>query len=260
MRDPMLYGKARGAYLLKRWLPDIAPFTEIDIIDSIEEWEAVKDKYGGFAFQRVDWPINAEKPSTYYGTNGRPEDVPGLIERAKADSPEAVILLMVPKSRRYRYEYDGGFTVLFDLSKGEVVIEVVGKAFDGHELTQGLAVHESYAIPWSEIVQTESKKELALFIRKTVAPEEYAEQRKERVRYLIDDCHYDADIVEKSVPIKYEPPYNSLFDELLDKIVFKLHQEEENLVRNGLTYFCVQGNFVDREVQPWEIFVPDRWA
>ena len=55
-----------------------------------------------------------------YTKKTRSNKIPPRLEKAKADSPEAVILLMVPKSRRYRYEYGGGFTVLFVLSKGEV--------------------------------------------------------------------------------------------------------------------------------------------
>ncbi len=257
-KNPMNYGKARGAFLLKKFLPpDVVPFSEIDLISTEEEWEAVKDKYGSYAFQRVDWPINAVKPDKFYGTSGRPEDIPGLLKATQEDNPDAAILLMLTKGpKRYRYEYDGGFNVLFALDK-EIVIEIVGKAFDGHEITQGLAVHERYTIPWEFIVWTNDRK--ALPNSAPMTPELYAGQRKERVRYLTEDCKYDAELVEKSVPTKFEPISDSLFKELLDHILIEILLRKNDLRREGLELFCVQGNFVDGRVQPWELFVPNRW-
>ena len=260
MPDPMKYGKARGASLLKKYLPRVTPFSELDLISTPDEWNAVKGKYGGFAFQRVDWPLEAKKPKTFYGTSGRPEDIPDLLARAQADSPDAAILLLLTKDgkKRYRYEYDGGFNVLFALGR-EIVIELVGKGFDGHELTYGLAVHESYTIPWDLIPWVTSKNKLPNNV--VWAQTWYPAQRKERIRYLVEDCGYNAELVEKSVPTELRSLDDSLFCDLLDNIVMEFYpySKEAALRRDGLELFCVQGNFVDGKIQPWEIFDPRRW-
>lgn len=259
MTDPMKYGKARGIMLLNKFLPDVTPVANMDIISSLEDWEALKEKYSGFAFQRVDWPIGTPKPKVVYGTNGKPDNIPHLIKKAKQDCPESVVLLMkTKKDSVYRYDYDGGFNVLFDPNK-EVIIELVGKAFDGHELTYGLATHERYVIPWSETLFVTSKN-IASYRKYVVAPEEYAKQRAERIDYLINDCAYDSYTVNKRVPKTYQSLSGYLIDDLIDRIVFELYSKKDELKQLGLAKYCVQGNFVNGEVQPWEIFVPNRWA
>lgn len=260
MLDPMKYGKARGTALLNKYLPEVTPIESMNIIASLEDWEGVKEKYSGFAFQRVDWPIDTPKPNAIYGTNGRPEDIPGLLEAAKKDCSESVVLLMKTKKESvYRYDYDGGFNVLFVPGK-EIVIELVGKAFDGHELTYGLATHERYTVPWGEVLFATSKN-IFLYGGRVVEEQDYAKQRAERVSYLTKDCSYDLSLVEERVPMSYRALDKSLIDDLLDRIVVELYGKTEELLREaGLEVFCVQGNFVNGEVQPWEIFVPKRWA
>ena len=39
MRDPMKYGKAKGIVLLQKYLPKVTPFKDIDIINTLDEWE-----------------------------------------------------------------------------------------------------------------------------------------------------------------------------------------------------------------------------
>ena len=126
-------------------------------------------------------------------------------------------------------------------------------------MTYGLATHERYVIPWSETLFITSKN-IALYRKYIVAPEEYAKQRTERIDYLINDCAYDSNIVNKRVPKTYQSLSGYLIDDLMDRIVFELYSKKDELKQLGLAKYCVQGNFVNGEVQPWEIFVPNRWA
>lgn len=261
--DPMLYGKARGACLLQKYLPEKAvPFYKIRLAETVEDWEEAKETFINkeFIFFRADWLIDKPKPDRVYGANGYPSEIPAFIEQVRADSPYGAVLLHDPKRPRCnRYDYEGAFNILF-LPDDKVIIELVGKAFDGHELTQGLAVHERYEIPWSKIAETESRRDLSLYGGITVSPEQYSEQRKQRVEYLTAKCHFDEDAVEKSVPKELTIVRGSLIEELLTNIVFELSTKKDDLKAEGLDPFCVQGNFANGEPQPWELFVTDRWA
>ena len=62
LKDQMQYGKARGVMLSKKYLPRLSPFKNIHVVSSIEEWDAIKDRYGDYISHRVDMPIgNARK-------------------------------------------------------------------------------------------------------------------------------------------------------------------------------------------------------
>lgn len=273
--DYKKYGKVRGTLLSMDLLPEVTPIRKFVVIDSIEKWKAIEDDWQGFSLQRVDGPLDAEKPtSAKYGTSGRPEDIPRLLEMAKKDCPEYVLLLMKTKKESvYRYDNDGGFNVLFDFNRrNEVVIELVGRGFDGHELTSGVAVHEQYVIPWGELWSLEEITEPSRRIERmaellsgghntyTVSPEEYTKQREERFRYLAAKCGYDPKIVESKLPTAYQLLDRKLVYDLIEKVVLELYRKSIRLFREGLLFFGVQGNFADGEVQPWEIFIPNRWA
>ena len=82
------YGKARGTLLSMELLPEVTPISKCTIVRSIRDWEAIEDDWQGFSLQRVDGPLDAEKPtSAKYGTSGRPEDIPRLLEMAKKRLP-----------------------------------------------------------------------------------------------------------------------------------------------------------------------------
>ena len=150
MHDPMKYGKARGMKLLEQYLPDVVPFSDLKIVASYDEWREVRSGYGNFVFQRVDLPIG-ETASPVSNTNGFSADISRVLNEAKLQNPNSVLLVMNTKQPTCcRYLYDGGFNVLFKLND-LIIIELVGAGFDGHELTRGLAVHERYIINWNDV-------------------------------------------------------------------------------------------------------------
>jgi hypothetical protein len=93
-----------------------------------------------------------------------------------------------------------------------------------------------------------------------VSPEEYAKQREERSSYLAARCGYDPEIVENKLPTTYQPLDRELVYDLIEKVVLELYRKSIRLFYEDLLFFGVQGNFANGEVQPWEIFIPDRWA
>lgn len=45
---------------------------------------------------------------------------------------------------------------------------------------------------------------------------------------------------------------------ILDDIIFELYKRNNDLLRDGLKTFNVQGNIVNGNIVPWEIFRPER--
>lgn len=261
MKDPMKYGKAKGIVLLQKYLPQISPFKNVDIVSTIDEWDDVKDKYGDFVAHRVDMPIGEPRKNAVQGTSGFADSIPGLIEKVNEQSPDGVVLLMATKERAvHRYENDGGFNVLFNMGEN-IIIELVGKGFDGHELTQGLAIHERYQIPWNEVLFMRDRTDLlksGVVGKARVTQNSYAKQREERVKFLRDICHYDIDKIEEHVPQQYKLIDNDIIRGILDDVVLELMKKQSSLRQDGLKRFGVQGNLLHGRVQPWEMFRAER--
>ena len=263
MRDLLKYGKARGIVLLNKYLPRVTPFKDVDIVGNFEEWERVKEKYAGFSAHRTDMPIGHSMKNAVPGTSGYASEIPDLIRKVNTQNPEGVVLLMVTKKPAVpRYLYDGGFNATFLVGRG-MIVEFVGKAFDGHELTQGLAIHERYVIPWDDMIFVRRRCDLmrnARILKTFVCQDDYAKQRAERYDFLVNNCRYDAGLVEESLPRQSVRLNDTLLESFFDDIVFEMLRQKTELIRDGLNLFGIQGNFVDGAVQPWEIFRTERWC
>ena len=261
MKDLMKYGKAKGIVLLQKYLPQISPFKSVDIVSTIDEWNAVKEKYGDFVAHRVDMPIGDPRKNVVQGTSGFSNSIPGLIKKVNEQSPNGVVLLMATKEQAvHRYENDGGFNILFNMGEN-IIIELLGKGFDGHELTQGLAIHERYQVPWDEILFMRDRIDLLkspTVGKARVTPDCYAKQRNERVKFLRDICHYDIDKIEEHVPQQYKLIDNDIIKGILDDVVLELIKKQTSLRQDGLKRFGVQGNLLHGRAQPWEIFRAER--
>jgi hypothetical protein len=261
MKDLLKYGKAKGIVLLQKYLPQISPFKSVDIVSTVDEWNAVKEKYGDFVPHRVDMPIGEPRKNVVQGTNGFSNSIPDLIKKVNEQSPNGVVLLMATKEQAVRrYENDGGFNILFNMGES-IIIELVGKGFDGHELTQGLAIHERYQIPWNEILFMRDRVDLLkspTVAKACVTPDCYAKQRNERVKFLNDICHYDIDKINEHIPQQYKLIDNDIIRQILDDVVLELMKQQSSLKKDGLKRFGVQGNLLHGQVQPWEIFRAER--
>ncbi len=262
MRNPMNYGKAKGIVLLNKYLPRVTPFKNIDIISNLKEWESIKDRHGSFVPCRMDMPIGQSMKNVVPGANGSTNEIPALIEKINKQSNGGVLLLIPTKEPGCpRYLYDGGFNSVFTI-EGSLIVEFVGKAFDGHELTQGLAVHERFIIPWDELLFVEKRIDLMkneAIAKFKVSHDAYIKQRDERIAFLTSDCHYNAELVNINVPNRYQPLKDSLVSNFFNDIVFELIRQKHRLLEDKLYRFAVQGNFVDGKAQPWEIFRTERW-
>jgi len=268
MKNIMDYGKAQGMSLVGKYLPQINPFRSIVLVQTLDEWEQVKDQYSQSTIHRVDYPLGKSqaKRDATEGTNGFAESVPELIATVQQQGEDGAVLLartFTPSPPRYLYL--GGFNILFYLER-EIKIELVGRAFDGNELTQGLACHERFCLDWDDTPFINSRADLyrRKAFRYLVSPEEYQAQREARIKFLVKGCHYPPDAVERNVPELLVWVDDLAIRKLFDDVVICLQGQKLALRSRGLTIFGVQGNIImnDRQIQiqPWEIFAPKRWS
>ena len=257
----MLYGKSKGAFLIQKYLPNLNIFKNLTIIHSIDEWNSVKDEFGDSIAYRIDYPIGSNHSNAISGTSGFANSIPEALAKTKKQTPDGVILLMSTKVPAIpRYENDGGFNVLFN-SGVDIIIEIVGQGFDAHEITQGLAVHERYQIPWDEVLFIRNRLDLLKnrFVTKTlVTPQNYTIQRVNRIKFLEKDCHYDSSKFKKSIPKHYSLVSDKIISSILNDVIFELIKKQSQLKEDRLNNFGVQGNLVYGCVQPWEIFRAER--
>lgn len=255
------YGKLKGMYLLQKYIPDLNLISDVCVINSLDEWDNIKAELPERIMFRTD-NILGEKVVQIQGASGKKEDIPSVLESIKAQNENAVILIIEGKMPTYpRYKNKGGFTVSFDIGE-KVVINLVGEGFDGRELTRGIATHESYTIPWNEILYIENKADLVKnnFVeRKIVNEDDYKKSRKKRMEFLTDEIKENREKAEKYVPEKYSEIDEEIIKEIIDKIILKLYSQTTNLMYDNLKHFKVQGNISPNEkLITFEIFTPER--
>ena len=254
------YGKAKGLVLLNKYLPKINPFKTVSIIRNEEEWNNVKNKYPERITIRTDTLIGDTKNVRIDGAAGKKAEVPGIMKEVKRQNPNGVVLLLEVKSKQpQRYENDGGFNIIFNMDES-IIIELVGKGFDAREITREKAVHERYVIPWNEILFLKNKKDIMkneLVSKYIVNEEEYKRTRKERMEFL-SSIYEISENIEKEVPDKYTKLNDDFIEQILNDIVFELYKKENELKKDGLNHFGVQGNIVNNRPEAWEIFRAER--
>lgn len=254
-----MYKKCKGIALINRYLPELNPLNKMYVINSLEDWEKVE---GEFPVQmmtaRCDCPkgINGKLPN---GQTFHRDRVRGYIEEVKSAVPDAVIILEDMKSgTNERIHTQGGTNVEFKIGD-YVYIDYVGPGFDARELCLGKAVHESWNIPWDEVI---FMKESAMSLYKTyeIVPREYIETAKERIQFLIEAFPNRKEEIFQSMPPKYTRMNKQIFRDIIEKIIIPLYIQHEQLSREGLRSFCVEINIVeDGTLVPMEIEVPDRF-
>lgn len=255
------YGKHEGMKLAMEYLPESSPFTDVAVVSSIEQWEQMKGSYPEEVVCRVDAPIGRASELLRLNTSGMSSEIPQILRRVQALCADAVVLVTHTKRPPVnRLHYDGGFNISFNYGK-DVLIEMAGPGFDGHELTYGLAVHEAWNVPWDGIMDMKRWRGQAGYSHRIVDQATYTKQREARFILLTGECGMDECEVAKYLPEAYEPKFGRiLLDPLMNKIVVPLMEAATPQIMQDWGSFSVQGNIVDAKPEAWEIFLPKRWS
>lgn len=255
------YGKHEGMKLAMEYLPESSPFTDVAVVSSIEQWEQMKGGYPEEVVCRVDAPIGRASELLRLNTSGMSSEIPQILQRVQALCVDAVVL--VARTKRppvNRLHYDGGFNISFNYGK-DMLIELAGPGFDGHELTYGLAVHEAWNVPWDGIMDMKRWRGQAWYSHRIVDQATYTKQREARFILLTGECGMSGYEVAANLPEEYSPTIGrTLLDALMNKIVVPLMEATTPQIMQDWGSFSVQGNIVEAKPEAWEIFLPKRWS
>lgn len=149
------YGKARGYLLAKRY--KLPAYSNFFIVENEEEIQKLLDTYKNqdeFCM-RADTAIG-NMPIAVGGQNGNRNTVFDYMEQIKKKAEEIGtkgVAIIYWNNGKFcpTYETDGCFYLDYRTKK-ELIIDYIGKGWDGSYLSHGTACHETYVIPWEDIL------------------------------------------------------------------------------------------------------------
>lgn len=262
------YGKYEGMLLAMENFPELCPWLEVTAVEDKNAFVEIKREYGDFVVIRVDAPIGQRKLLKDVNTRGFVDDLGSILKTIKGKCLNAVVLVAKSKDTpAERYLDDGGFNVgIFDdgMTK-EILVEVVGKGFDGHEVTRGISVHECWRIPYDQKHVYGLKCGVMLDAEYTgVSRERYAHDREQRIKLLTEGLNnvdgIDEAAVSAAIPEQYESMEGSvMLTKLLTEVGRWLYDESELLSASDKVSVAIQGNFINGEPEIWGLFLPEYW-
>lgn len=174
------YGKARGYLLAKRY--KLPAYSNFFIVENEEEIQKLLDTYKNqdeFCM-RADTAIG-NMPIAVGGQNGNRNTVFDYMEQIKKKAEEIGtkgVAIIYWNNGKFcpTYETDGCFYLDYRTKK-ELIIDYIGKGWDGSYLSHGTACHETYVIPWEDILFLDDNNRSHYRI-KVIGENEYGELKK----------------------------------------------------------------------------------
>lgn len=250
--------KCRGVQLISKYLPDLVVQKQLYVVNTIEEWNQIKEKLPQIVTIRVDNKKGERIPLIGGITCEKDKVEDFFYETYKKEKHPYFICMEYKDGTNERVDTEGGF--LLDITMGgNVHIGHVGPCFDCRELTKGKAEHETWMIPWNELLFMKSSNHRKYHIQ-TISQEGYRNSAIERMAFLIKQYpERKKEIIEK-IPKQYSPikPYH--IENLIEQVLVPLYYQSDELLKDGLEKFDVEMNILkDGTLVPMEICRPERF-
>ena len=162
------YGKAKGYLLAKRY--NLPTYSNFFIIENEDEVQTLLDTYKNQSSfcMRSDTAIG-NIPIAVGGQNGNRETIFEYVKRINEKANElgtkgVAIIYWSDGKFCPTYETDGCFYLNYRTRK-ELIIDYIGKGWDGSYLSHGSACHETYVIPWEDILFLSDKNRMKYRIK-----------------------------------------------------------------------------------------------
>lgn len=250
------YGKAKAILQLINHFPNISAFKELVLFTEVSDLQNYLPQLSGDFIYRQDQLIGSEHLNNIK-KSGSMQDIVSYFKALKQQSDQNVLLVLSTNFQNLpRYISNGGFSVL--INKGQnAIIEVVGKGFDAKELTNGLAVHEIYEIPFNEVLFCDSVIKLNNYLVKTCTQDEYNIQYQNRKDYLLGLTYLENDI-KNYLQEQYSPVSNNVKSQLVNEVLFVLFEKMVVEEFESSSYW-VCGNISDTDqIIPFEFSSVER--
>lgn len=251
------YGKARGVIRLNKLLPDLTPFKEFLVVEDYKDLQLVYNFLPDNYYYRRDLPLG-EEISKRVEKSGDPKDIKDYFLKMKELNPNGALLIMFSDiSNNPRYSNNGAFNIA--INKGEsLVIEFVGKGYDGRELSHGSVCHECYIIPWNEFLFCDNASKLNKYKATTLTQEKYNEGRVVRENYL-KKTGVDQKLIDEHLPKEYVPLNDYVKKQILNQIALPLFINSVENNYEHLNYSWVCGIVTnENKIMPFEFSCPER--
>ena len=222
------YGKAKGFLLAKRY--NLPTFSNFFIIENEVEVQALLDTYknqNDFCM-RSDAKIG-DVPIGVGGQNGNRKTIFDFIKKVRKKSNElgssgVAIIYWNEGDFCPTYEIEGSFYLDYRTQK-ELLIDYIGKGWDGSYLSHGSACHETYAIPWEDILFLNDNN-IRKYRRQVVSQSAYEDLRTIRINELVK-CGVSREVAEKSIPRVYNGINNEYFRQVINRVVVPMYDSRE---------------------------------
>ena len=251
------YGKAKGFLLAKRY--NLPTFSNFFIIENEEEVQALLDTYknqNDFCM-RSDAKIG-DVPIGVGGQNGNRKTIFDFIKKVREKSNElgssgVAIIYWNEGDFCPTYKIEGTFYLDYRTQK-ELLIDYIGKGWDGSYLSHGSACHETYAIPWEDILFLNDNN-IKKYRRQVVSQSVYEDLRTIRINELVK-CGVSREVAEKSIPCVYNGINNEYFRQVINRVVVPMYDSRE-LQRYYKEYIPIVQIENGKVIVP-EVILPER--
>ena len=251
------YGKARGFLLAKKYkLPTFSNFFIIQNEEDLRKLLSTYPNQNDFCM-RSDARIG-DTPVGVSGKNGNRENIFEYMQEIQQKSNElgtkgVAVIYWNEDGFCPTYEIEGSFYLDYRKEK-ELLIDYVGKGWDGSYLSHGSACHETYRIPWNEILFFDENKRRT-YRKKVVTQSEYEQLRRERIAYLTQKG-IPEDIIENSIPRDYNGIDNEYFRQVINKVMIPMF-DRKDLQMHYMEYIPIAQIEKGKVIVP-EIILPER--
>lgn len=251
------YGKAKGFLLARRY--KLPTFSNFFIVENEDEIRALLDAYkeqNDFCM-RSDAKIG-DAPIGVGGQNGNRETIFEYIRKVRQksnelDSSGVAIIYWNEGDFCPTYKIEGSFYLDYRTQK-ELIIDYIGKGWDGSYLSHGSACHETYAIPWEDILFLDDNNRMK-YRKKVVGQSEYENLRASRINDL-EKKGVPREIVESSIPDKYSEINNEYFRQIINQVIIPMYDSKE-LQRYYMEYIPIVQIENGKVIVP-EVILPER--
>jgi hypothetical protein len=236
---------------------EVSPVRNLTIVESKEDYNNNIDYCSKLHNNRIDNLINKPIINSIQ-TSGRKNDISYLLsEIKKIDSDSVLVMFDLTNELSERYERYAGIAVAVIVGE-QIIIEAVGKGFDGREVSKGISVHERYIIPWYEInkISIETFKHYQSFL---IDQNDYLKTREERINFLKSLKINEQEFIDH-IPVVYQEIPSFIWLDVMKKIIKKVPKMEEELILAGLKEFGISGHTEGKQYMPWQLFSKNRYG
>lgn len=247
----MCYHRARDMINLMRYFPDLSPIKNLTIVTSIDDYLKNYDFCKDFPGERNDTLISKPPMRSVEGAGINPDIVSIFKDVKELDSDGVMVLFDLCHEPSERYDRYAGISVLVSVGNG-IVIDAVGKGFDGREVSKGIASHERYFIPWINIrsCNISNFKDYRTYI---ISDHDYKKSRNDRIEFL---CSLGLPIedVLKNVPLEYSEIPDFIWLDVLKNLIKRLDKMDYELLSCKLSDFVINGHTEGKRFLPWQMY------